>query len=233
MSARFRRPYAFFALCALLLCLLPACAFGKKEIKASKYVRIVTESGSYTDNVGNTYRYSYETPEGWESKGKLHDMIEDAFWDLTKLLRQERESREAGLSLTVGSVHTFCTVNGTYLSIVSQVDYLTDYVEYYTFNYDIKGQDALSVKELCAFAGLTEGAFRELAVEKAGTFLRERYALSETDLAADPGYLETAGRINSPDYEPSLYLAEGGALVWVADIDTPTGPVHAELPLTA
>lgn len=131
--------------------------------------------GSYTDNVGNEFAYSYYLPEitldcpgAAEINGAIHDQF-------VACAEEQLSYVEEGVSISVHRMDYTAALENGILSIMVQQDTLTDYTQYAVYNLDLATGEAASREAVLALFGMAEGEFTAAVQERAVSIYLDWY----------------------------------------------------------
>lgn len=199
---------------------------------ADMFESVLDSSGSYTDDIGNEYSYSYRLPgliAVNEDAARLNRTIQDSF---LPLVDEEDAHMQDGLSLVVEHIDWDYYANGSLLSLVIQARYPNDYVYYLTVNFDCSSGTEAGLTELCAYAGIPEEELPSLSAAAVETYYKAAYGDMLSLSYVQESYDNTIARLTKTDNGPLYYLGESGKLYIIAEVETPVGNYWIVLPIT-
>lgn len=220
----------FIALVTALIFALCLCACGADKAPDAEATPEVSEipsqvrvedyyrsSGSYTDGVGNTGRYSYALPlicgVDTEDAAAANDAVKDIF---NNDIQPELEAMQDGVSLTVYNVgyEYVCYKGLTSVLISVDTDWGSSY--YYCFNFDEQGK-AVSNSDLLERKGVGKDEF----VQAASKLMDEACGLKDIpeDMSADAAQVrERTLSAENCSTEMPMYLNSEGKLCFVGRV---------------
>ncbi len=152
-------------------CLYP----GTPQFQGPLVSDALTKQGTYQDDAGNTYEYSYFIPRfnaDTEAARALNAEILEAFRDTVD---KELSNMEDGLSLVCTSLVYQDFEMGDRASVLVTTSYEGDYTTCAAYTYDFTADKAVTNKELLESVGLTEEDFLARAADMTAEAFRERY----------------------------------------------------------
>lgn len=187
------------------------------------------DQGSYTDNVGNSYTYSYAIPcllaDTPDAKAVNADI--DAFFG--KMVREQKEGIEAGTSLSLSSVGYYGEVWGDVLSLVVMGHWDWEFTDYRVYCYDVSTGSRLDTAAVLDKMGITQADFLETCKARFRQCFEENYSSIPVEQRDTYGYNEALKTVDGPDYvnmDLMIYPSATGDLQVVAPIVSLAGAAY-------
>lgn len=238
MKTTIRRLAALLA--ALTLCLsLAACGQngGSASSQPADYGdsllgEALTKEGSYTDSLGNQYRYAFRVPELLDESSEAQ-AVNDEIWDIFGGAAEDALAcMESGDSLTVLEVSWQSHWEGSLLSLLVQAQMDADYTVYAAWNYDFQAHERVGNGALLERLDIQPEDYLEALRCAAARYFDGNYPCTAegaailTELRA-----KTLSRDNLTEDLP-LYLAQDGRLTAIVPAASPAGAEWYEHLLT-
>ena len=191
----------------------------------------MTQEGSYTDSLGNEYRYTFHVPELRDESAEAQTVNQE-IWDIFGSAAEDAIAcMESGCSLAVLSVSWTTHWQGSLLSLLVQAEMDTDYTVYAAWNYDFQARERVGNGALLERLDIQPEDYLETLRRTAARYFDSNYSYTAesaaimTELRA-----KTLSRDNLTEDLP-LYLAEDGRLTAIVPIASPAGAEWYERPL--
>ena len=237
MKTTIRRLAALLA--ALTLCLsLAACGQngGSASSQPADYGdsllgEALTKEGSYTDSLGNQYRYAFRVPELLDESSEAQ-AVNDEIWDIFGGAAEDALAcMESGDSLTVLEVSWQSHWEGSLLSLLVQARMDADYTVYAAWNYDFQARERVGSGALLERLGREPEDYLEALRRAAARFFDESFSPTAEDAATLTELrAKTLSRDNLTEDLP-LFLTEEG-LAAIVPVASPAGAEWYEQLLT-
>ena len=238
MKTYFRRLAALAAALALTAAMLSACGQpGNHSSSAGGHYddsllgEVLTQEGSYTDSLGNEYRYAFHVPELRDESAEAQTVNEE-IWDIFGGAAEDAIAfMENGESLTVLNVSWTSHWQGSHLSLLVQAEMDADYTVYAAWNYDFQAQERVGNGALLERLDIQPEDYLEALRRAAARYFDGNYPCTAegaailTELRA-----KTLSRDNLTEDLP-LYLAQDGRLTAIVPVASPAGAEWYERPL--
>lgn len=184
------------------------------------------EEGTYEDNVGNIYTYSYGLPcinDDTEGARAINADIEDVFGNQILAAHQDMEDK-LSLYLIDTGYHGEVWEDVLTLVIVAHTDWGDD--QYGVYSYEVTTGRWLSTRDLLDRMGISEEEFLETCRVKFREFFEDQYKDLPKDLRETYGYDQYLARVDDELYlsmDLRIYPSESGELIAVAPIVSMAG----------
>ena len=186
----------------------------------------ISESGDYTDAVGNVYHYSYRVPvltPGTEGASEINGEILSRFGGM---IEAEKKGMEEGCSLSATLIDSEQHQWQNLLSLVITVYYDYDYTDYGVYCYDIDSGSRLTTRQLLEKLGIGEAEFLESVRAEALRTFDENYAevldnVAEEEISRARELTVSEECVN---LDMMVYPGEDGKLRVIAPIGSLAGP---------
>lgn len=213
----------------MLVFVLSACFENEKNaFDAEAFcTEFFSEEGLYTDELGNTYNYSYKIPEfnlESEDAKELNDKIKKDFY---KLCENEKTSMADGLSLVVVSVSYETYIKGEILSFLVKALYDSDYTSYGAYSINVATGKAEKVQDFLLLSGLEKEEFIGEIKKAAGDKYKEIYGDPEGKEYLMYAYDYTVSD-DAVNMDMPMFIGENGNLFAVAKIGSVAGAAYYE-----
>lgn len=139
------------------------------------------ESGSYCDNVGNSWDYVLRIPMIETAGEDAARLNRELYAALDPAVKEAKSSMTDGCSLIVNRVDYTVFVNGQLISILCETDTDWGFESYYTVNYDVSTHSEVNRTELLQRYGLQEEDFIAKAKELVENYFDEHYSAVPRD----------------------------------------------------
>lgn len=124
--------------------------------------------GSYTDDVGNEWAYSYYLPEVLLDCSGAREINQDIQSKAQSKAEENLEDAQQGLSLVIYRMDYTASLKEGVLSLMVQQEYTSgDYIEYTAYNLDLSTSKLAKLEDILALYGLTKEDYLILAAEEA------------------------------------------------------------------
>ena len=191
----------------------------------------LTKEGSYTDSLGNQYRYAFHVPELLDESSEAQ-AVNDEIWDIFGGAAEDALAcMESGDSLTVLEVSWQSHWEGSLLSLLVQAQMDADYTVYAAWNYDFQARERVGSGALLERLGREPEDYLEALRRAAARFFDESFSPTAEDAATLTELrAKTLSRDNLTEDLP-LYLAQDGRLTAIVPVASPAGAEWYERPL--
>ncbi len=139
------------------------------------------ESGSYSDNVGNSWDYVLRIPMIETSGEDAVRLNRAVYAALEPAVKEAKNSMADGCSLIVNRVDYTVYVNGQLISILCETDTDWGFESYYTVNYDASTHSEVNRTELLLRYGMQEEDFLAKAKALVEDYFQEHYSTVPRD----------------------------------------------------
>ncbi len=178
-----------------------------------------TEQGQYTDEVGNSYNYSYVLPNIIINSGDARDVNAEIVSAYGGEIDMEMQNMKDGYSLALLNADYTAAINGDILSILIEAEYDWGYTGYTAYNFRISSGAAVNYLDVIAQAGFSEEEYYEKAGDAAKKAFTDMYG-REDDISEDMQDFYQAqleNTLSANDFR-SVYIDGNGQLYVLADI---------------
>ena len=191
----------------------------------------LTKEGSYTDSLGNQYRYAFHVPELLDESSEAQ-AVNDEIWDIFGGAAEDALAcMESGDSLTVLEVSWQSHWEGSLLSLLVQARMDADYTVYAAWNYDFQARERVGSGALLERLGREPEDYLEALRRAAARFFDESFSPTAEDAATLTELrAKTLSRDNLTEDLP-LFLTEEG-LAAIVPVASPAGAEWYEQLLT-
>ncbi len=182
-----------------------------------------SSEGVYTDDVGNTYNYSYHVPRLLINTPAADTLNEKINRRIMATIEQELENMDMQCSLTVYKCGYAAYLNDYVLSLVMFIHTDFDYSEYFSVNVDIRNGREIPNEELLKIKGYGLDDFRSMQKNTLENAFFVLYGEPEQDSEAggdslsDQIYSNTISNAD-PLPESCLYFGPGQELRFIGKI---------------
>ena len=139
------------------------------------------ESGSYSDNLGNSWDYVLRIPMIETAGEDAARLNRELFAALDPAVKEAQSSMADGCSLIVSRVDYTVYVNGQLISILCETDTDWGFESYYTVNYDASTHSEVNRTELLLRYGMQEEDFLAKAKALVEVYFQEHYSTLPRD----------------------------------------------------
>lgn len=228
----------FFALLAMLLLLLSACAGQEQgdedgdDAPAAEYGdaligALYSEAGDYTDAAGNTLHYDYAVPRILSETAVAAALNQEIANRFGATVEEQKSMMAAGASLSCRRIAWQSHWSGSLLCLVIESTMDDGYTSYDVYSYDFFGGKRLTSGDLAARCGLSGEDFLAAARRTLARAFDERWseALSEGGASFAARYAERRAWTLSDENvnEQTAAYLDGGVLYLVAPMGTFAG----------
>lgn len=131
--------------------------------------------GSYDDSLSNHWDYVLRIPAIQASGSDATRLNQELYTALYPSVKDALDAMEGLYSLGVCNVDYTVYINGSLISIVSEVDTDWGFESYYVVNFDAESKTEVDRAALLARFGLNEESFLDLAVQTVENYFKEHY----------------------------------------------------------
>lgn len=186
----------------------------------NRVAELLNETGTYTDSVGNTCRYTYQIPQfnaESESARALNFKIVQEF---SEDIGHSYESMESGDSLACCSVTYEVYEYGDVVSFLVSISYGMDYDFHEAYSYDFGQDKEMTNKDLLELNEMTEEMFVEEACRRA----REEFTDTYPNMPKEERDMLIAESEESTTVDLPMYFDSDGTLNAYVPVVSPAGP---------
>jgi hypothetical protein len=187
---------------------------------------ICSEEGSYTDEVDNTYQYSYhvpaliaDTPDAQSINDKLSRIVSER-------VEGEMSCMKQGVSLTCLSVSWKSYWSGSWVFLVVKEESDWEFDDYTVFCYDFETGKQVTNEEVLKSLGVSQQEFLDAMGEAAEVFYQDFYREIPEEERENFGYNQQLAWTLSDEnlnLDLMMYLDEKGALAVITPIGSLAG----------
>lgn len=169
----------------LMLVFLVGCSAENEQTDITDVSDIISESfsseGLYTDELGNTYNYSYHVPKLLINTPAAESLNDKISTRMMGTVEQELENMDMQCSLTVYKCGYAAYLNDHVLSLVMFIHTDFDYSEYFSVNVDIRNGREIPNEELLKIKGYSSEDFLKMQKNTLENGFFELYGKPEQD----------------------------------------------------
>ena len=184
------------------------------------------EQGSYTDEFGYQYSYSYALPCVNADTAGARDINAAIDSTFGTMIRQAKEGMEQHLTLALSSVGYYGAVWEDVLTLVVMGSWDWSFTDYGVYCYEASTGRVLDTPALLAKMGISQEAFLECCRVRFRAYFEDMYKDIPADQREEYGYSMFLSRVDGPEYvnlELKVYPNENGELVVIAPIVSMAG----------
>ena len=192
-------------------------------------------AGSYTDELGNEYDYSYDLPRllaDTEGALAINAALDARFG---AQVRYEQENMEQNLSIGIVHIGFYGVVWEDVLTLVVITHgYYDNWADYGVYSYEVSTGRWLTTPMILERMGVSQQNFLEACRARFHDHFVETYSDLSEEYYSQVGYYDALARQTTDEYvnlDLAVYPEEGG-LVVVAPILSLAGPAYVYEPLT-
>ena len=174
--------------------------------------------GSYTDDLGNDWAYSYYLPEITLDCPGAVEINETIRTEFQAEAEESLEYAAEGSSLIFGRMDYTAALKDGILSIMVQKDTMTDYIIYATYNLDLSTGKTTGREAVLAVFGMTETEFQEKVQARAEEIFLEHYGELTFPEDMDEFYNEQLEKTQTQNGDAPVFISPEGTLFAVINV---------------
>ncbi len=187
------------------------------------------DQGTYTDENGNSYTYSYDIPclKADTPDAKAINADIDAFFG--GMVQEAKQSIEKRLSLSLDSVGFYGEVWNDVLSLVVMGHWDWDFTDYRVYCYDVSTGCWLDTAGVLEKMGISQADFLDTCKTRFRQHFEENFGSIPEDQRENYGYYEALKTVDGPEYvnmDLMVYPNANGDLQVVAPIVSLAGAAY-------
>lgn len=187
---------------------------------------IYSEEGSYTDEVGNTYQYSYHIPALIADTLDAQTINNEIRQDMGGIVQREMDGMKDGLSLGYLSVSWESYWHGSRVFLVMQSESDFSFTDYKVFSYDFAEGKRVTNEMLLESLGVTQQEFLDGMKKAAERVYTDLYQGISEEERGNMGYQERLAWTLSDEnlnMDLMIYLDKDGILSVITPIGSLAG----------
>ena len=228
-----KRMVLILAVAALLLSACGSTAGSSEADYSGVLSDLITSaysnSGSYSDSLGNKYSYSYSIPCINSRSDDAKRLNQTLLSKLQPVMDEELAAMEKEASLTVERIEYQVYLNGSIVSIVASIYYPSDYVDYCVVNFDAASETEAGTEAVLKYADIGAEQFSEAAISAVDKACRDSCGAQFSDSTCQKDYNRLLAKMHEKDYSATVFLDGDGKLCLVSDIVTQLGVYQGSL----